>query len=176
MNDVLAVIFLVLALTVGIPLVIFSLVLTREIKRGRNIFYVLISLGIILIIGSTVLSIIGGTNSKLIVDNYYYSYFYRHPCVWVGMGLSIGSMAVNLITTIVLIIISIYNEHNLTHKEAKEKVQSNEQPRRYSTNRKYKSYDYIDEIRELKKLLECGAITQQEYDMKKKQILDNVLN
>ena len=33
------------------------------------------------------------------------------------------------------------------------------------------NFDYIEEIKRLKDLLDCGAITQEEYDTKKAKLL-----
>ena len=39
--------------------------------------------------------------------------------------------------------------------------------------KKRKKYDYFDEIKRLKELFDCGALTQEEFDVEKKKVLEN---
>ena len=182
MNDILAIIFFVLALCISMPLAIIATIYASRIKPKNGVYYGFAMFGVFLIVAAIIICAVGGALSYYYEDGdfylgIYYSHqsLYRHPCVWVGMGLSIGSMVFCLLA----LIINAIKLHQCNRKEIPQKpVQNKTTVVRSQPQKVYKSrsnFNYIDEIKELKKLLDCGALTQSEFDMKKKQILGDVL-
>ena len=121
---------------------------------------------------------------------------YIHPCSWVAMGLCIGAMVMGLIVMLSTFgcikrrkrrrqLANANKAQEQTTKDyfqrlSDQRNQTNGQDVRrnaYDSALQTESVkqthntDYIDEIKRLKELLDCDAITQEEYDAKKKEIL-----
>lgn len=146
---VVCIIFLVFAEFVGLPFAILALI---SLKRRENdlIKYCAMFLSIIAIglyVGTVVTGGIGLAGV--------------YACQWVSFGLGVGCTVLGLAT-----FFSARVLRNAESAERAERAPKIARPLKTSSSR-----DYIDEIKALKELLDCGAITQEEYDAKKKEIL-----
>lgn len=128
----------------GIPLGIISIVKSSKVKGWRKA--VLLPLGIISLI------------------MYFVSFVWMHETIVyliitaVDLALSITVLAVSahLVSKSTN---QVYTDKTIEHQESVAQTIEKEQ-------------SYIDEIKELKSLLDSGAITQEEYDKKKNEILN----
>ena len=167
--------FLSLTITIAFPLAIIALAF--HIKKLKPVIPFLFFLNLIAIglsIGAFVNAIIG---MALYVParSYYNDYTRRivyydesiHECAWVALGLCLGAIALGLVVMIATFI-CIRKRRNLLYR-VKQKQQTLQQATNQTiTNNKT---DYIDEIKRLKELLDCGALTEEEFTAKKKQLL-----
>lgn len=176
-NDSIGIIFLMLAIFVGIPLFVTSLIFSIKL-RGKLRFIPRI---LAILVGALTLAAIINCSigiesysdtrtyhSTIAGEIYYNAFHWRHPCSWVGMGLCCGAMLFG-IAALTLALIFRHME-KVKRLENPEPVQ-NKQRVVHRTNRSV-GLNYIDEIKQLKELLDCGAITQEEYDAKKKEALE----
>lgn len=107
MVDSLASIFLLLAVLVGVPLTVIAIVLITKVKgTGRYVVLFFAVLTVLLMIGTIVNAIIGNSNAKIYGD-----YVRHHPCTWVALGLSCGTMGVGLINTIIALFLFAANKN-----------------------------------------------------------------
>ena len=172
--DGLALTFLILTCAIAFPFAFASLILNLLPNKRKYIIPTFISLITIgLCIGALVNAILGLTLSGTVTYGYYdsyshmtryYSYFYRHPCSWVALGLSCGAMFVGAISLLIILIIRIREALSNKSKVVK--------PQPQIVKTEPRNSNYIQELKGLKELLDMGAITQEDYDMKKKEILE----
>ena len=187
--------FLTLTLAVALPLALVAAIFHGVKLKPRNgalIFFNIVAFG--LIIGAFVNAIVGLALSSE-AYTYYDSYFKRysyvpesiHECSWVAMGLSIGAMALGLVVMLstfgcirsrrnrrLALQRKIEARRKATNEYTRELVAERNQPapiRQPEPAKPTYNTDYIDEIKRLKELLDCDAITKEEYDAKKKEIL-----
>lgn len=59
----------------------------------------------------------------------------------------------------------------MLRKNPKKKKMMTRQTQTNRSESQKDNFDYIEEIKRLKDLLDCGAITQEEYDTKKAKLL-----
>ena len=167
--------FLSLTITIAFPLAIIALAFhIKKLKPPIPFLFFLNLIALGLSIGAFVNAIIGAALYSP-AHSYYDSYSHRtiyydgtnHECAWVALGLCLGAIALGLIVLITTFIY-IRKRRNLLHR-VKQKQQTIQQTNTQTiANNKI---DYIDEIKRLKELLDCGAITEEEFTAKKKQLL-----
>ena len=131
-------------------------------KRFIRLFIIIFSLA--LSIGTIVNSIIG---IALSVD---ISYADRHECCWVALGLGIGALVVSVIGLVCNLISYLHFKRD-QRRIRKTRVQTNVETKSV-IEKSSNDMSYIEEIKQLKELLDMGAITQEEYDEKKKKLLN----
>ena len=152
--------FLVLASSIAIPCAIATIVFNSVFHRPRKIIlYLLATLTFALYIGCLVNAIVGLANSHYLDD--------PHACCWVAMGLGIGSLLVGLIGLVLTLALKKKTGHYCSSERHESNSNKYNKVQHVSTG-----LNYIEEIKQLKELLDCGAITQEEYDKKKKEILE----
>ena len=178
MNDILGTIFFIVSLLVTLPITLVSFFWLKKMNK-KNIFVtVLVAFTLLLTLAAIVNCLIGSLLSydsspraafiDYVHGGTYEVYHYQHICVWIGFGFAIGALFFSLVS---IVTVWLIRSKNLNNKPAQTIVKNQPvQQKRVNTN-----YSYIDEIKELKKLLDSGVITQSEFDMKKKQILGDVL-
>ena len=148
-------IFFILSLSVGLPAAIATIVLNIVKLKGKYpfvVFFAVIAIG--LTIGAFVLALI---------ENY--------ACNWVSFGLGVGSVVVGLLALLGTSYLISQNRNapvQYASQPQQQPVQINNNPQ----PNKGRDYSYIDEIKQLKELLDCGALTQEEFDARKKKILE----
>ena len=165
-----SILFTSLSFSLALPAAIVSLVFSGKLKglaKGLSIFLSVLVLALCL--GTLVNGLIGNALSEY-VTYAGYTYFHRHPCEWVCMGLSCGSLL-----AAVLAVVTTFVALGMQRKSNLSKEQFNDRLTRIE-NQSVKaqpdsSKDYIDEIKRLKELLDMGAITQEEFDTKKAELL-----
>ena len=155
--DTLVIIFLPLTEAIALPFVVLSFIFGSKVERTPKAFVLFFTiLSTLLVVGATVTLLIGDATSGYYVNTYNEDidvYYHRSACVWVGMGLAIGAIVFSAVTFIVGNSIRIYQSKNRVPQ---------------STNNQSNNIGIIKELYELYK---CGAITQEEYEAKKKDLL-----
>ena len=170
--DVISFVFLFVTLCVPLPLSIISFVNSFKTRRIGKIFSILISaLALSLTIAAFINAVLGLSLSGYYYQYYtvnnktnYYVYFYRHPCSWVALGLGCGAIVCAFAAMIVVFVIK--NRQN-------SRVSTNHPSSPQRVSNAPRNMNYIEEIKQLKELLDCGALTQEEFDMKKKEVLES---
>ena len=159
----------------ALPAGIVALALTRRLTGYKKGITIGTSVLTILLSAATIINgIIGLLYSGEVCYEYtggsrwYYDCYYRRSaCAWVAFGLGIGAFVVGL-AALLLVIFLIRSSKN-SESQAKQ----NQPQRQVETNQTSRgNLDYIEEIKRLKELLDCGAITQEEYDAKKTKLLE----
>ena len=135
-----------------------------------------------LVIGAFVNGIVGAAESGTVYSWDYYGYtdyyYYRHPCCWVCLGLSCGAMLVLAVDTVITFVTL-----GVQRKNRRAAAQANFQRENVATQQPVQNkpaevakpkgdMSYIEEIKALKGLLDIGAITQEEFDKKKRELLN----
>ena len=180
--DTLVAVFLPITEAITLPLVVLCFIFGSKLSgTGKTVARFFTVLALLLYIAATLNLLIGNSNSGYYTNgwgNFMYVYYYRHPCVWVGMGLAIGALVVSIVTLFSTIAILRRRPSHQTYIRVhsqkptfKNYYPTNNEP---VTNEKKEpsNSSYILEIKELYELLSCGAITQEEYDKKKAEILN----
>ena len=154
-----SILFLVLSVLLNLPLACYSAYLASKGKNQnvKNFSYFLLVIIFGLIVASTVLNAIG-------IDDY--------VCSWVGFGLFLGATVLNLFDFCINISYRGDVEKNTSGSDLQEHVINTRKEESKSQTKPARSMDYIAELKALKELLDCGALTQEEFDMKKKEILN----
>ena len=196
--DTIGSLFLILEVIISTPLLVWSLIWNSKNKDSTRKYAIPFQvLAIALFIGGLANCIVGLSLSG--VEYYLYEeigYYYRHPCCWVGMGLSIGSMVIGFIAF--LVALAYFEKYRakfapkvepkpVVKQEVPQKVETVKivepkpvpqvvpqpapEPATAPTPAVKRSTNYIEEIKALKELLDCGAITEEEFSKKKKQVL-----
>ena len=177
--------FLALAISIDLPLAIVAIVFHAKKIKPANVFlffFNLIAFG--LIIGTI------ATASVALAKH-------NTPCAYVAMGLSLGGLVVSLAVMLITFDCIRRIRHARMQRIYYQKLQA-QKTAQYVASLASKqasqpepapapapapipqpvpekpvnhSMDYIDEIKRLKELLDCGAITQEEFDAKKKKLL-----
>lgn len=141
----LSITFLILTIVIGLVTTVIALFLNKKIENPSYKKWLKIAEFINF-----------GFCTASFVCNLLYLVGVAHPLKWVGLGLGIASIAIGVISLgVTIVLITVINKNGDKHKKAK-------------TNG-----NYIDELKGLKELLDCGAITQEEFDKKKANILEN---
>lgn len=182
--DTIAGVFTFLAIFLALPLAIVDLSFASRIRnaaKGFAIFLGVAALG--LVIGAFVNGIVGAAESRSIYSwDYYYGYsdyyYYRHPCCWVCLGLSCGAMLVLAVDTVITFVtLGVQRKNRRAAAQANIQrenvaVQQLVQNKPAEVAKTTGDMSYIEEIKALKNLLDIGAITQEEFDKKKRELLN----
>ena len=140
--------FIGLSAIFGLGPVVVLIVFRNKVRIPQKYFCYLLALVCVgLFIGTLVNEILG--------------YAVTSVCWWVALGLGCGSC---LAGGILLLITLTSLERNREGRQTSTISVKNTKQASYSTS-------YIDEIKALKELLDSEAITKEEYDAKKKEIL-----
>ena len=99
--------------------------------------------------------------------------YYNHPCAWVAMGLDIGCISVGVLCLAVTLLLKITQRSVQRSSGPVRYYDAPVEPARPQSKPQPRDMSYIEEIKQLKELLDSGALTQEEYDMLKKEILEN---
>ena len=148
--------FISLALLLGVGPAIVFLVFRNKVKETQRIICAFLTVVIFgLAIGTLVNEIIG--------------YAEEMVCLYVALGLGCGAALLG-----VIVLIATLTSFEKKDKTAKEepREEKREEPVKVSKTKNSGNMDYIAEIKALKELLDDGAITKEEYDKKKKEILE----
>ena len=181
--------FLALTISIDLPLAILAIAFHMKKIKPANAALLLFNLfAFALIIGAVANAIVA--MAMYTPPSYYYGESI-HECSWVALGLSLGglgvSLAAMLITFDCIRRIKRAKKQELYYQKQQERKTAEYvaslASRQESVTKPYPqpqpipekpvnhNMDYIEEIRRLKELLDCGAITQEEFDTKKKQLL-----
>ena len=185
--------FLALAISIDLPLAIVAIIFhAKKIKPSNAILLFFNIFAFALILGAIINSIVAMAMYSApysYYDSYSRTYRYYqadiHECTWVAMGLSLGGLVVSLAVMLITldcvrrirrarkqqIYYSKLNAQKAAQHTASLASKQTPQPEAAPEKPVNHSMDYIDEIKRLKELLDCGAITQEEFDAKKKQLL-----
>ena len=139
--------FTALALLISLPAAIVTLSFSKKVNGFLKILVIFLSIVTIgLVTGTLVNGILGMSIRRE---------YGHHPCSWVCLGLSCGSMLFA-----VLSIVSVFTSISYQRKNPGSNAQRGS------------GSNYIEEIKALKQLLDIGAITQEEFDTKKAKLLE----
>ena len=148
---IVALIFLILAMLIGVPCAVIALVLSIGALKNK---YPLITIACIvtfgLAIGTFVLASIG-----------------EYECAWVSFGLGVGCVSLGALVLIISLCLYLYKFQS----SSSEKTSGYQKPASKPLNNSH-DYSYIEEIKALKELLDCGALTEEEFTAKKKEVLE----
>lgn len=166
MTDPISLTFLLLVLFEALPMAIVSLAINQKTRSMFVVFFSIVA--IMLAVGTIINASIG----------LLYSYYYRNPFSWVALGLGCGAIVVSALSLITFFItLKIRNRRRILARKYEESAYKQEirpQPKLESkpmTPCASSDTRYIEEIKQLKELLDCGAITQEEFEFKKRVIL-----
>lgn len=159
--------FLMLLVVMSIPLNVVSFVFGLMIRnRTRPIAVTFPIIGIVLI-ASAFLSLV--ISAMLIPSKSYDDSSASSLFGWIALGLSIGAFLVGIVS--IILVFTFRSRYLASIKEEPITValpkMKDDKPSA-SNN----STGYIEEIKQLKELLDSGAITQEEFDKKKKELLN----
>ena len=127
-----------------------SIIFYRKLKESAKLFIFILDL---LVIGLSIGALVNWILTAAGVASF--------VLVWVAMGLTLGCLFASVAT---IILVMTLRERRQSLPRVNQATRSNAAPTR--------NYDYIEEIKRLKELLDCQAITQEEFDHKKKELLD----
>ena len=160
--------FLILSCGIGLPVSMFILFASLDLAKGigKTFTLVLAGLGLAFAICTFSLAVCGSYFSRWDTRQHpYYGY-----TIWeINLSIySIVSMVMGCIgLPITIASFAVYMPVSTLQKRGikpnKIKVKSH----------KNSSANYIEEIKQLKELLDCEAITKEEYDFKKSEVLGN---
>lgn len=161
--DHLSFISLLLTGLLALPLTIFVFVLSFKLKKGWKAFFIFAS-SLIFVLAAVVIpnGILGLCNSRDVplYDTYRSQYWYRSDYTIVAFVFAINAVILSLIAlfgTLILLRLEPRDSSKLVVKPTTVKKQTNS--------------NYIEELKQLKELLDSGALTQEEFDSKKKEVL-----
>lgn len=181
--------FLALAISIDLPLAIVAIAFhLKKIKPANTALLLFNLFSFALIIGAIVNAIVA--MAMYTPPSYYYGESI-HECSWVALGLSLGGLGVSLAAMLVTFDcirrIKRSKKQELYYQKQQERKTAEHvaslasrqepiakpcpQPQPIPEKPMSHNMDYIEEIRRLKGLFDCGAITQEEFDAKKKQLL-----
>ena len=93
-----------------------------------------------------------------------------------GGNISSGTCSIlfvsGLVVSIVTLSVAVHYRRKLNNKIFDDKKKEHEESVAQILAKEKSQSDYITEIKRLKELLDTGAITQEEYDLKKSEILN----
>lgn len=162
--DHLSFISLLLTGLIALPLAIVAFILSFKLKRGWKAFFIFASSLIFVLVAIVIPNAsIGLCTSRLVWYSDTYDSFY----IWYRSDYTIVAF-VFAINAVVLSLIALFGTLILLRLEPRDSSKLVVKP---TTVTKQINSNYIEELKQLKELLECGALTQEEFDSKKKEVL-----
>ena len=159
--------FLMLFIVMSIPLNVVSFVFGLKIRNKTRPIAVIIPIVGIALIASAFIGLI--TSAALTPNRAYDDDSASTLFLWISVGLSTGAF-VNGVAAI--IVVFILRSRYLASLKQEPKIIATSIAKENKASANSDSTGYIKEIKELKELLDSGAITQEEFDKKKKELLE----
>ena len=164
--DHLSFVSLILAGAIVLPSSIAIFVLSFKHKKDLKAFFIFVSILLVLFIGGIIPNGILGLICSTRVyfwngERYIFVTYFRSDYSIVSFVLSINATVIGLIAFVASLTLKFQKSRTTTEQAVKALDV-------FSHNNSH----YIEELKQLKELLDCGALTQQEFDAKKKVVLE----
>lgn len=164
--DHLSFVSLLLAGAIVLPSSIAIFVLSFKHKKGLKAFFIFVSILLFLFIGGIIPNGILGLICSTRVycwngTQYVFVTYFRSDYSIVSFVLSVNATVLGLIAFVASLIVKFQKVRSTTGQAVNSLNASS-----------HNNSHYIEELKQLKELLDCGALTQQEFDAKKKVVLE----